>query len=553
MGARMWIRSTPRQANFSGNGKLAAEEGNANRSWRQRAESSFEAAPPLSPLRLSMQAQELSSAIAVDGSTGYIRVGSELSAVDLTKTNGHNDLWSFAGDGQLAGSALVVADTVYIGSLSGALYALDRESGSVVWQGSAAGPIGTRTRDSLATGEGLLIAGSEHTLTAWRHEGTSGPNPREPVPLPRVRLATMAPASGAVAYQLNPRHNGVATGTGVRIPLRTAWRRSLGGVVTYPLVVKDRVVTTVRDPDDGHWYLYGLKRQSGHLAWPRIDLGQVSGFAQPAYDDGKLFVLSGNGRMRAVSARTGNVEWSRRLPRVFANFYEAWVWYGAPVAADGTVYVTGAGRGIIAYAVNEANGHVRWMQGLNGGDEGAPAVSDSAVYFVGPCTTQKLDRRSGKILWTHSRGCTGGGGSSPVLNDGKLYVDDGVNAILDAASGEALRGFNARTPPALSGSRAFVVIDGVLRAEDRATGMVAWAFEGDGHLLSAPLVLDGVVYVTSEAGAVYGVRQGSGQLVWQGDAGGSVRPPTGPLVGMSAGHGTLVVPTETSLAAFSSE
>ena len=43
-------------------------------------------------------------------------------------------MWSFAGDGQLAGSPIVVNQYVFIGSASGNLYALDGSTGRQMWQ-----------------------------------------------------------------------------------------------------------------------------------------------------------------------------------------------------------------------------------------------------------------------------------------------------------------------------------------------------------------------------------------------------------------------------------
>jgi outer membrane protein assembly factor BamB len=184
------------------------------------------------------------------------------------------------------------------------------------------------------------------------------------------------------------------------------------------------------------------------------------------------------------------------------------------------------------------------------GTSGAYALSERALYLVQACTTYKLSRESGAVVWVHARGCTGGSHSTPVLDSGELYVDDGFNLVLNPSTGEAVRGFTARTGAALAGSRAFLVAgDGDLRAEDRKTGVVAWRFEGDGRLVSAPIVVNGVVYVASEDGTVFGVRQSSGKLVWQAETGAPVRP-HGVITGLAASNGMLVVPTDGRLVAY---
>jgi outer membrane protein assembly factor BamB len=93
-----------------------------------------------------------------------------LQSVSLS-TNQVN--WSFAGDGTLVTSPIVVNNYVFVGSTSGNLYGLDAATGSLVWSqntGGAApatyvstfqGPTG------LSAGDGLLVVPAGNTVTAY--------------------------------------------------------------------------------------------------------------------------------------------------------------------------------------------------------------------------------------------------------------------------------------------------------------------------------------------------------------------------------------------------
>ena len=81
-------------------------------------------------------------------------------------------LWSFAGDGGLTSAPLVVNQTIYIGSNSGALYGLNR-SGQQIWSTNVGAAIPTpdehnvSVRTGLGAGDRLLIVPTESTLVAY--------------------------------------------------------------------------------------------------------------------------------------------------------------------------------------------------------------------------------------------------------------------------------------------------------------------------------------------------------------------------------------------------
>jgi len=91
-----------------------------------------------------------------------------LAAQDLATGS---QTWTFTGDGQLSSAPIVVNDTVFIGSLSGAVFALDAATGTQVWAGSApAGieDIGAQELTAIMAGEGWLVVPAGNHVAAWR-------------------------------------------------------------------------------------------------------------------------------------------------------------------------------------------------------------------------------------------------------------------------------------------------------------------------------------------------------------------------------------------------
>jgi outer membrane protein assembly factor BamB len=106
---------------------------------------------------------------AVDADALYLNADGTLRRLDRALATAQ---WSFTGDGLLA-SAPVVADRyVFIGSVGGSVFALDKVTGALAWTGLTPEPIFAPEDSSppsgLAVGEGLLVVPSGSTLTAWR-------------------------------------------------------------------------------------------------------------------------------------------------------------------------------------------------------------------------------------------------------------------------------------------------------------------------------------------------------------------------------------------------
>jgi hypothetical protein len=228
-----------------------------------------------------------------------------------------------------------------------------------------------------------------------------------------------------------------------------------------------------------------------------------------------------------------------------------------PTAANGTVYVGGAGTGGTLYAVDEATGSLRWSAPVMNGDHSSPAVTATGVYVSYACgQAYDFDPGSGALIWHHSGPCEGGGGKTPAYANGSLYVRDPIagNLVLDGSTGAVLGSFAAGPVPAFTGGAGFFLSGSGLSAENVATSAVLWSFTGDGALDSAPVVANGYVYEGSSSGNLYALNSQSGQQVWSANVGSAITAPdeqnADELTGMAVGGGVLVVSASNTVIAY---
>lgn len=359
--------------------------------------------------------------------------------------------------------------------------------------------------------------------------------------------AQASPSDQSVAYQITPGHDGRMADAGLATPLAQAWAVTLPGATSYPLIVNGRVYVTAADRT-----LYALNQATGATVWSH-GMGGTYGWSALAYDRGRVFTLNTDGLLTAFDAATGATAWSRSLPGQSS-------FSSAPTAADGVVYVGGAGSGGTLYAVRAGDGHVLWTRPVANGDQSSPALDADAVYVSYACHQDyAFARASGDLLWHNSGPCSGGGGRTPVRAGSVVLARDaaGVGAqVLAAANGAILGPLNAGPAPAVSGSVAFALSGSSLTAiAQTGLGVNLWTFTGDGGLVAAPLAVGGLVFAGSATGMLYALDAAAGTVAWSTAVGGSIAAPdehnvSQPLTGMGAANGTLVVPAGSGLVAY---
>ncbi|HEX3251486.1 MAG TPA: PQQ-binding-like beta-propeller repeat protein [Pyrinomonadaceae bacterium] len=358
-----------------------------------------------------------------------------------------------------------------------------------------------------------------------------------PAPTPTPTPPPSGPGQ-AVAYQIDPAHTGSQFDT-VSPPLSQRWSRDLGSGVSYPLIVGGKVFVVAGTN------LYALNGTNGATVWGPIDIGPSRGIA---YDSGRVFAVNNTGLLRGFDATSGAQVWSQQLAgQAFTS---------SPSAMNGTVYVSGFPT---IYAVSAQDGTIKWSTPNAGGDQSSPAVSTTGIYVSYSCNNAwALSPSTGSVIWHHTSSCFGGGGRTPVYYNGRVYIRDAVlpNLALDFGTGITVADFLAQPAPAFHGSTGFYLNFVTLEARDVNSGALKWSFTGDGTLSSAPIVVNGVVYIGSISGKLYALDENTGANVWTGTVGAQINRPEesnlGILTGLGAGEGLIVVPASSLVVAYQS-
>jgi outer membrane protein assembly factor BamB len=387
---------------------------------------------------------------------------------------------------------------------------------------------------------GVVLAGLV-PWTGWHGTPAASALPAEPA----------QPVDESTAYQMTPTHDGVIEGTTQRPPLAQKWVRDLGGTVSYPLVTNGRVFVVARDA--GYDYgttLYALDADTGEDVWGPIDLAGTYYWSGITSGDGRVYAMTYDGVLRAFDEATGELDWIVDLPYQYSFSSE-------PTYRDGVVYSGGAGSGGTVYATRASDGHLLWTASVANGDHSSPAVTEDGVYVSYACLrAYRFDRSSGDLDWLHATGCSGGGGRTPVVANGRVWIrDHGSPLVLDAETGALVNAFASVRAPAVTSTRAYMIDGGTLKAKNADSLLPLWSFTGDTPLTSAPIVVNGYVYVGSTSGRLYALDEVTGTPVWSTDVGAPILPPdehnvSEPVTGLGAGNGLIVVPASNLLAAY---
>jgi outer membrane protein assembly factor BamB len=389
---------------------------------------------------------------------------------------------------------------------------------------------------TAVAGGSVMVTATLGSISGSATVKVFAPNPS---PLP--------PLGQAVAYQIDYAHSGNAVIPGpLSFPAQPTWSTTLDGPAGYPLIAAGKVfVMTAPTGTANGTSLYALNEADGSIAWGPVATAGTFHWGGHAFDHGKVFALSDSGLLQSFDAASGTPGWSVQLPGQYA-------FSSAPTAVNGVVYTGGAGTGGTVYAVDESDGSILWTQGVANGDDSSPAVSADGVFVSYPCQVYKFDPVSGTTLWHYSGGCEGGGGSTDALGSGLLFTRDWSAlpyTIFDASSGAIAGNYAADPIPALGSQTGYFLSAGTLRGITLSLPLPAalWSFAGDGSLVSAPIIVNGDVFVASSSGRVYALDGSTGTQLWSGNAGAAISAAVSasvaqPQPGLGAGEGYLVVP-----------
>jgi outer membrane protein assembly factor BamB len=285
-------------------------------------------------------------------------------------------------------------ETIYIGSDSGYLYALDRKTGKPRWAFKADAAVAS---NPALAGDLVFFSTKRGTLYAvYQHQ-----------------------AEGKEAWKFNSRARTVRLyGSG--------WDY----FVSSPLVAGDLVIY-----GSGDNHIYALHREKGSLVW-KYDAGAVVR-STPALDDNNKTLFCGTlgGELLALKVKSGKMKWKFKTSG--SEYFPKGELLFEPLVYKNTVYV--GSRDATFYAVNAADGKLRWKVSDQKGAWYTTAVAVDDTVFAASSDghyVQALDYSTGKEKWKFL--AEGLIFSTPLIHEGVLYVGshDGYVYAVDAGTGK---------------------------------------------------------------------------------------------------------------------
>ncbi|MEJ5250728.1 MAG: PQQ-binding-like beta-propeller repeat protein [Armatimonadota bacterium] len=285
-------------------------------------------------------------------------------------------------DAQFRTTPAVANGIIYVGATDGNLYALSATTGKYLWSFRAQGAI----LSPPTVVDGVVYFGSADGRVYAINAKTGEP-------IWRGGFRTLDAVNGAVAvaddvvYFISADQTlyAAAAATGLLL-----WRQRLTGTL-YALspVVADRNLYVVASN-----VLYVLQARSGRQLWARTLPDDI--VTEPVAGNGMLYVLTRDGRVWAFD-NTGKLLWNTKEP-VFTNQVLA------PPTLAGNVLIIGTARGGI-FALDASNGSILWKYLLQSSSStperptftditAPPVVANGTLYIVsddGSLTTFRAD------------------------------------------------------------------------------------------------------------------------------------------------------------------
>jgi outer membrane protein assembly factor BamB len=291
---------------------------------------------------------------AITGGRAYVSTAQGIQALS---TSTGAVVWSAATSDYFYGSPALVGGTIYIGSGSGTVYALNASTGATIWtrplasQSFYASPVVVGNLVYIATYAGKVYALNASTgATRWTYAISAHVDGSPTV----VNGVLYIGSVNNSVYALNAK-------TGALL-----WSYATGGQVeTTPAVVNNVVYV---GSGDGKLYAIKAAGTSGSLLWSYTTGAAV--YASPAVANGVVYIGSSDGNMYALNARTGALDWSLATGATVRT---------AAVAA-GVVYFTAAND--LVYAANASTGEVLGSAVTGESYFGGPAISDGVAYVT---------------------------------------------------------------------------------------------------------------------------------------------------------------------------
>jgi outer membrane protein assembly factor BamB len=312
-------------------------------------------------------------------------------------------------------------DVVYMGGEDKNLYALNAQSGALVWKYQSAGNFAYST--PALVNNVLYSTNTDHNLYAL--DATSG-KLKWTFATQSTVISSPAIANG-IAYFGSDDHYIYAvdaqTGT-------LKWKyQTLGNVDSSPVVANGILYIGSTDGN-----LYAIDAANGSLKW-KYDTGSVIVQSSPVISNDVVLIGSRNGFLTAVNTATGQKKWSFNADNVSME-------QATPVVNNGVIYFASWYKiGDIStpgslYAIKESDGSQIWKSLDDQGFSSGPAYANGRLFINSDDgNVYAVDAITGKVIWKR---LIYANGSIPAIANGNVFAGGGGSNffyVLDADSG----------------------------------------------------------------------------------------------------------------------
>ena len=275
----------------------------------------------------------------------------------------------------------------------------------------------------------------------------------------------------------------------------------------------------------GFGTVVALDTASGAELWTQ-DLASYGGASPTVYDD-LLYISARDGAAWAIDTSNGRIKWQVAGPTVAASHTGG---PGPAVSDKYAVFPFGTGDVLASF---RKGGLRSWSSGLSGARlglastqvrdlTGQPVIEGSSVYLASSAGRMAaVDLNTGLRIWTAKQGSQGhilvAGGAVFAVSDAgnliRLSKDDGAliwSTPLPKFTKKSVKSrakIHAHYGPILAGGRLILASsDGLIRQFNPADGTLITTVDLPSGAASAPIVVNGTLYVLSTKGDLLAFR-----------------------------------------------
>ena len=275
----------------------------------------------------------------------------------------------------------------------------------------------------------------------------------------------------------------------------------------------------------GFGTVVALDTASGAELWTQ-DLASYGGASPTVYDD-LLYIAARDGAAWAIDTSNGRIKWQVAGPTVAASHTGG---PGPAVSDKYAVFPFGTGDVLASF---RKGGLRSWSSGLSGARlglastqvrdlTGQPVIEGSSVYLASSAGRMAaVDLNTGLRIWTAKQGSQGhilvAGGAVFAVSDAcnliRLSKDDGAliwSTPLPKFTEKSVKSrakIHAHYGPILAGGRLILASsDGLIRQFNPADGTLITTVDLPSGAASAPIVVNGTLYVLSTKGDLLAFR-----------------------------------------------